>query len=115
MFCLMSLRYSNIFRTGQLLWQRNGVTAFYRGQIYNVLFGDIPSLVYIYSIIYIYVCTLHFLFTHGSTKLDNYKTCPIGTCAGILPQMMRTVPQSMAFFSIYEYALTALRFLGTKS
>ncbi|CAK9117165.1 unnamed protein product [Durusdinium trenchii] len=59
-----TFEYSNIFRTGQLLWQRNGVTAFYRG---------------------------------------------------ILPQMMRTVPQSMAFFSIYEYALTALRFLGTKS
>ncbi|CAE7216664.1 SLC25A32 [Symbiodinium necroappetens] len=37
---------------------------------------------------------------------------------GILPQMLRTVPQAMAFFSIYEYslqALTKLLLVGSKS
>eukprot|EP00435_Cladocopium_sp_Y103_P031565 s2248_g8.t1 len=59
-----TFEYTSAPRTAQLLWQRNGLPAFYRG---------------------------------------------------ILPQMMRTVPQAMAFFSIYEYALTAFQFLGTNS
>ncbi|CAJ1364540.1 unnamed protein product [Effrenium voratum] len=56
--------YTSFPRTVQLLWQRNGLQAFYRG---------------------------------------------------LFPQMLRTVPQAMAFFSIYEHVLSALQLVRPSS
>ena len=112
-------RYTSVPRTVQLLWLHNGLPAFYRGAAIEscCVTAFCPNPLEVSNISGI----LTYLYVSVDMNVECHEPKLAKKCqhnvdmAGILPQMMRTVPQAMAFFSIYEKTLTALQFFGSKS